>query len=110
MPTLAMGTIKAHACIIKLTAFGKRCDLGLGAEPNPLININDPLFGHRCPKHQRRRTGEMDSRAMKLSELPTITANNITEADLIYLVQNGVSYAVNVAALAEYILSLEGNN
>jgi sulfur transfer complex TusBCD TusB component (DsrH family) len=52
----------------------------------------------------------MDERAMKLTELPQITTNNITEADLIYLVQNGVSYAVNVAALAEYVLSLEGNN
>jgi hypothetical protein len=29
----------------------------------------------------------MDSRAMKLSELPQIAPNNITEADLIYLVQ-----------------------
>jgi hypothetical protein len=41
---------------------------------------------------------------MKLSELPQITANNITEADLIYLVQNGASYAVNVVGLAEYVL------
>jgi hypothetical protein len=52
----------------------------------------------------------MDDRAKRLSGLPQIGANNITEADLIYLVQNGVSHAVNVAALAEHILSLEGNN
>ena len=48
----------------------------------------------------------MDERAMKLSELPQIAANNVTEADLIYLVQNGVSYACNLQVFTAYILAL----
>jgi hypothetical protein len=49
----------------------------------------------------------MDNRALKLTELPV--ANSVSNSDLSYLVSNGTSYAVNVATLVQYILSLDTN-
>jgi hypothetical protein len=47
-----------------------------------------------------------DNRASKLTELPQ--TNAISNADLFYVVSNGVSMAVNAATLAAYIKLING--
>jgi hypothetical protein len=46
----------------------------------------------------------MNGRAEKLTELDAV--NSVSNADVLYLVSNGVSYQVNLAVITQYILNL----